>query len=253
MAIPKNAIRTTSLVTLVILVLLAVLPFSSAGDYTVWSNDVQYSDLDFNYNFYQTELRVDESPNVVTASVDTIAIGGNIELDTLNGTYPSGIVAWKITAVDSAGDPQGFGDSSTRIKKYDGTVHTLNGLDDQTTWTSEGYVWIVESIDQTTGNYDWNYIYGFAVEEDDIIAKAYIPLITERVPEHLNLVLIDGYVVANRGIYDIANATENLIMAGFDIFDLIIIITGMVMLFFIVVFMWKLLEYFITRVALRRE
>jgi len=57
--------------------------------------------------------------------------------------------------------------------------------------------------------------------------------------------------VPSASLESIVQTTSSIIQAGFDILVLMLIITGMLFIFFLVIFTWKIFEYFIRRVRAR--
>jgi len=247
MDINKNHIKGT----LVILVLLAFLPLGSAAAGSEFWDGIEFSELDFiDHRFYTYGTFLEDG------IPEDVQIQGNIELESIEG-YPNadGIIFWKIVAVDANGNPTGTGNTNAELQNiYLFSYNLQTGLG-QSTWLNDGYVWYVDLIgDFSVDTSDWIEQNIFTITgQDHVHMEGYIPVVTWTIPPQTCTDLENGTNCPNTALAGIANETENLIMSGFDIFNLMIIITGMMFLFFIIVFFWKLLEYFITRVALRRE
>jgi hypothetical protein len=235
---------------LALLTLLAILPLGSAlteeSFKAMWEDGEPFTHLNYlDYDWYAADMAVDDG------EWEILALFGNLNLD-------EEIVFIKIFAADGGPGASGatldvediYGSASYDLENWQSTV--FGDTYTQDTWTTAGYVWINNDVDWPEGKvyvdgyldigFDWLDNLNLSVSGEDIRVVAYVPVETWTIPPG---------TYPDESMANLVIETDDILMAAFDVFQLMIIITAIVMFFFVLVFLWKIFEYFVTQARMR--
>lgn len=94
----------------------------------------------------------------------------------------------------------------------------------------------------------------FTAEGQDLFVSFYFPLYSYDIYEaqNTNTTKEGVFKVPNQALNNITKGMSNILNSGFELAEMLLIVSGMIIFFFVIVFVWKLIEYFASRIS-RRE
>jgi hypothetical protein len=197
--------------------LLLLTSLASAISIYTEDDDLNFEDLEW----------VGTSFNVITTLDEYVFLAGN--------GLPDGGIYFRITPVSG-----GTAQAGSTLAITCGEFSTTISLDSSSTWLSDEYA--VRYPLPSYGSDTWTSLGDYCILDSsgqDLQVTLYHIPETQSAP------------VPSSSVENIVQSISNVIQAGFDILQLMIIITGMLLLFFLIVFTWKIFEFFIRRVRAR--
>lgn len=229
-------IKNVALILMLLLALAGVAHSQSWQDYIIWNDLGYYEDLRFDQKFFlaqRMELMGGISQRIVADGSNYIA-------------YPTLFVKFESL---SASPSSTVNLSYVCMNNSNTTLRRNLTLNNYPTWNRDGYV--LEPLPITYNTTDlapgfeevgikWISICNVKVDTNtNISAEVYLPVWTALLQE-------DDFKIPDQNLANLVTETRNITNTGFDLLDMMILITVMLFIFFILVVLYKVLIYFIT-------
>ena len=148
-----------------------------------------------------------------------------------------------------------------KISPYDGTANSSTNITFSCTnypiqynmseseyWNTYGFTYVPFYLDQVGINDYYADTCLVYVEGEDVFIESYIvPVDADRSIITINTELLYG--IPNDAMGELMTGTRNIVLSAFDIMEMLLVVSALILFIFVIVFIWKLIEYFATRVS----